>query len=253
MKAGEPLPRRIALELQDLRDRCSATKPGSDSWDGALLDAYIFKLREAGWYFEAIGQALGVTRERARQRAAQARQDAYDATPAVPVASRLKPKPRKARRPQLKPEFAEWLRETYELAKECRGWHELDSPERIASERFWAAVDQATRQGVRLADIGRTIDVQYRTLVGGLCRHGYRSSPPSQRIYRRVVLKPADPRPRTHCKHGHEFTPENTYTAPNNGQRQCRACMRRRSREYHDRQKRRQVATVTDISKRRAS
>jgi len=30
---------------------------------------------------------------------------------------------------------------------------------------------------------------------------------------------------KTHCKHGHEFTPENTYIRPN-GTRKCRACNR---------------------------
>jgi hypothetical protein len=34
----------------------------------------------------------------------------------------------------------------------------------------------------------------------------------------------------THCKYGHEFTPENTYLC--SGQRFCRECGRRRSREY---------------------
>ena len=29
---------------------------------------------------------------------------------------------------------------------------------------------------------------------------------------------------KTHCIHGHEFTPENTYVNPNSGRRQCRAC-----------------------------
>jgi hypothetical protein len=33
----------------------------------------------------------------------------------------------------------------------------------------------------------------------------------------------------THCKHGHEFTPENTRIA-SNGTRRCRACGRERSR-----------------------
>lgn len=32
------------------------------------------------------------------------------------------------------------------------------------------------------------------------------------------------------CKHGHEFTPDNTYV--NQGSRYCRACHRVRSREY---------------------
>lgn len=32
---------------------------------------------------------------------------------------------------------------------------------------------------------------------------------------------------KTHCKHGHEFTPENTYTRPD-GKRSCRQCQRDR-------------------------
>lgn len=30
----------------------------------------------------------------------------------------------------------------------------------------------------------------------------------------------------THCKKGHEFTPENTYTYASNGKRTCRKCRR---------------------------
>jgi len=45
---------------------------------------------------------------------------------------------------------------------------------------------------------------------------------------------------KTHCKYGHPFTEENTYTTypPSFGGgafRQCRTCMRRRQREYQDR------------------
>ena len=29
---------------------------------------------------------------------------------------------------------------------------------------------------------------------------------------------------KTHCKHGHEFTPENTYIIPTSGSRRCRTC-----------------------------
>lgn len=36
---------------------------------------------------------------------------------------------------------------------------------------------------------------------------------------------------KTHCIHGHEFTPENTYVKPN-GHRQCRRCGREASARY---------------------
>lgn len=35
---------------------------------------------------------------------------------------------------------------------------------------------------------------------------------------------------KTHCIHGHEFTPENTYTNPG-GKRGCKTCARRRAAE----------------------
>lgn len=37
--------------------------------------------------------------------------------------------------------------------------------------------------------------------------------------------------PKTHCKHGHEFTPENTKTDPNRTGRICRTCARERAKE----------------------
>lgn len=40
----------------------------------------------------------------------------------------------------------------------------------------------------------------------------------------------------THCKHGHEFTPENTYLRPGLPNRRiCRACVRQRVKKYSER------------------
>lgn len=39
---------------------------------------------------------------------------------------------------------------------------------------------------------------------------------------------------KTHCDHGHEFTPANTYITPD-GRRQCRTCQRERSRRHQRR------------------
>lgn len=36
---------------------------------------------------------------------------------------------------------------------------------------------------------------------------------------------------RTHCKNGHEYTPENTYTDPTKGTARCRECSRNRDRK----------------------
>lgn len=38
---------------------------------------------------------------------------------------------------------------------------------------------------------------------------------------------------KTHCIHGHEFTPENTYIHKKNGQRHCRECTRIRLRRRY--------------------
>lgn len=39
------------------------------------------------------------------------------------------------------------------------------------------------------------------------------------------------PKLKTHCKHGHEFTPDNTYISPQ-GIRYCRACKKRHKDEF---------------------
>ncbi len=44
---------------------------------------------------------------------------------------------------------------------------------------------------------------------------------------------------KTHCKRGHEFTPENTYYRRDsaNGLRQCRTCIRARNKQQWQRHK----------------
>lgn len=37
---------------------------------------------------------------------------------------------------------------------------------------------------------------------------------------------------KTHCKHGHEFTPENTQSRPNGGGRRCMTCRRADTQTY---------------------
>jgi hypothetical protein len=42
---------------------------------------------------------------------------------------------------------------------------------------------------------------------------------------------------KTHCNYGHPYDDENTYIIPTTGSRACRECVRRRGREYRQRQK----------------
>jgi hypothetical protein len=49
---------------------------------------------------------------------------------------------------------------------------------------------------------------------------------------RRAALKP----PRTHCVHGHELTPENTFV-DKKGVRLCRICIRAKSRRYYEKKR----------------
>lgn len=46
-----------------------------------------------------------------------------------------------------------------------------------------------------------------------------------QQRLRNVASIAEQRRSATHCKRGHEFTPENTYRRPNGGRRQCRTCL----------------------------
>jgi hypothetical protein len=54
-----------------------------------------------------------------------------------------------------------------------------------------------------------------------------------QRRNRRPVQRNA----KTHCRSGHEFTPENIYTDPSSGLHQCRACRRATDRRRRARRK----------------
>lgn len=55
-------------------------------------------------------------------------------------------------------------------------------------------------------------------------------------------------RAKTHCPHGHEYTPENTKIK--RGRRHCRECMRRQSREYHQRHRERILPAMRERARR---
>ena len=45
-------------------------------------------------------------------------------------------------------------------------------------------------------------------------------------------------RAKTHCKNGHEYTPENIYWNPKDGGRDCRICKKEAKRRFEERKKR---------------
>jgi hypothetical protein len=257
--ANQRLPRDAAVTLLELDHLAREVTPSrldrriaGGTWEAALLDGYIAKLHYAGWTLQAIADPLGVTRERVRQRCVDATEAAYSSPelPEVPVW--VPPvKPRKVSPPQMRSEFQRWLQETYALASRCRGSHAIGSPPRVATEQVWAAIHRVVKQGISCAEVARVVGVQTRTIYAGLSRHGYRKLPPSQQAYEGKPILPygRKPEPATHCRNGHEFTPENTYVFKQG--RLCRTCQQKRSKRAYERKKAGQGATVTKLSDRR--
>ncbi|MFI7468154.1 HNH endonuclease signature motif containing protein [Nonomuraea sp. NPDC049646] len=130
----------------------------------------------------------------------------------------------------------------------------------LPSDRFWAKVDKAgqcwnwtaatTHDGYgRFKVAGATVCAHrwaYEQIVGdiaeglqldNLCRNRRCVNPEHlepvtcrENLLRGNTLQ-ADNATKTHCKHGHEFTPENIIARGERG-RECRECNRQRSREY---------------------
>lgn len=90
---------------------------------------------------------------------------------------------------------------------------------------MWELVNGPIPDGLTIDHLCRVkscVNTEHMELVTG-----------SENSKRMWVANGGRPRPgesATHCKHGHEFTPENTRIRPGNGRRACRACERARVR-----------------------
>lgn len=90
-----------------------------------------------------------------------------------------------------------------------------------------------------LSLVGRVVPSGYHT--DHLCRIRACVNPthldivtPQMNLLRGDTI-PARNAAKTHCKHGHEFTPENTYRRTDNAGRQCRVCIRASRARFKER------------------
>lgn len=138
------------------------------------------------------------------------------------------------------------------------------------AERLWAKIDRSDPNGCwpwtagtnavgygKIADgVGRLVGAhrlayelvkgpirEEGVVIDHLCRNTLCCNPDHLEAvtYRENYIRGNGPeitkarhRARTHCKNGHEFTEENTFTQTHNGSRGCRACRKDHGRRYQD-------------------
>lgn len=124
------------------------------------------------------------------------------------------------------------------LLREWQWWHRNDDrSEQRAPRRVAAPASPRTP----LCSKGHPLDRGNAYVVPGKgtrrCRTCQR-----ERARERRARNPKPPRPTiTHCPHGHEYTPENSFQ-DSKGRRRCRTCRRERNRLYEQRKQQEQDA-----------
>lgn len=207
------------------------------------LNNYIRALRDAGWTLAAIAEGLRMTREGVRLRSlAAVKADASPGVPSLPV----KPKPTKKVKPSIPADVLARLLELKAEATQVRGWTPLDSPLRIASERYSELMAEQHLAGVSIYRIAKQLGVTHLAVRARLARHGYMEEVKGldQAPYlERRWLGPGGFKSGT-CKRGHDVTdPTNVRHINGDAKRPiCKACERLRTDAYRERN----VRTSTD-------
>jgi hypothetical protein len=205
-RTKKPLPRHAANSLRDLYEH--AKLRGRSSGADEIASAYMTKLREEGWPLHSISEPLGLSVEAIRRRIIKgASRWALD-HPRLPAVPKVATPERTVRRGrtyrEITPEERERLLELYPLARQTRGYTPLDAPERAASLELWKLVDTMLRDQVKVTTIAELLGVTQGTVWMGIRRHGHRSTPPSQRPYRGILLPIMMQSQNLTCKRGHE-------------------------------------------------
>lgn len=214
-----------------------------EAWESRhACRSYLSALHNAGWTHVAIGESIGVSRERVRQQIAAAGDaaeslDEYRLITGlelpIPPLPTYPEKPRKRIVRPVPEDVAVILRTLHAQAVRYRG---VES-NRAAAVAFTALVwSLHSEHGYAINQISKAVGVNHAALQTRLVRYGYKTSSGESMSYRPLIGRGFRRALVTHCKRGHEFTPDNTYVYKN-GSRFCRACQNIRSKAYQERKK----------------
>ena len=154
-----------------------------------LVDSYFATAYSLGWSYAALGDALGLSRQRVHQRAARGDLD-HHALPSIP-----RPPEREApsESPALTRDEIDRLRELHVLAHQLRSNALSDDPRRLASEELSSYIDKLTQRGITYRQVGDAMGIHMSTVRDRLKRHGHRKANPALKLYRGASSSPTDP------------------------------------------------------------
>lgn len=207
----------------------------ADTADSDRLNTYMRALHDAGWTLASIGIAIGITRERVRQRVALGATDSSVTVPAYVKPGRT---PQRKVWASLSSDEASRMSELHALATKVRGKHGADHPYRQAGEALTEAIVEAKMRGVRNREIAAAVGVTVSAVTMRLKSRGFLTTAPSMPGYGSRGALTGESTRKTHCVHGHEMSGENLRLINGDeARRACRACDREAVRRYQARKK----------------
>lgn len=224
--------------------------PTVEAQDAILKSAYA-----SGFTLQELGDIVGVTRERIRQRISKPVPVAFMKNyPPPKRVQRRETQARKSRKKrkrilglrmsstalQVPASTLNELSRLRDLTTTVRGWTPLDDPARLAIKPFgellWKTVNDYE---VPVSQLEKLMGVSTGTLRAWLRSHGYIKQAPSQRSYRGIEVAKG---PRgtaltigAKCRHGHTMTEENI--GYQKAGRYCKDCSRANARARYQRRK----------------
>lgn len=231
----------------------------SNAQDTERADAIFKSAYVAGYTLQELGDIVGVTRERIRQRVARPVNPAfmrtYDPAPRVTKkrdAYEFKKSNRKrilgvktsAPALQIPVATLNELARLHQLVTEVRGWTPLSDPAREAVEPFgdllWSTIQEYQIPQRQLEPL---LGLSGGTFTAWLRSHGYTKQAPSQKTYQGIYSDPKERnggRPKLeiggHCRRGHELTKENLISN-GLGSQCCYDCVKLKRKERYAQKK----------------